>query len=74
MQDALKICKDAMQKYSVPIASIPVDNAARHVAAEVTEILMKDHGIVVVVSRDPAHCVDLLSKDLMQTMAMKRIL
>lgn len=45
------------------IASLPVDNAARHVAGEVCARLPYN----CLVNRDPSHCSDLLSKDLYET-------
>jgi len=43
-----------------------VDNAARAVAAE----LCKRLGGMAFVSRDPAHSLDLLSKDLVKTLVV----
>ena len=70
MQDALDICMKAMEEFACGIASIPVDNAARGVAAE----LCKRLGGMTFVSRDPAHSLDLLSKDLVKTLVVKSVM
>lgn len=57
-----------MKEYNAKIVSIPVDNAARHVAVAVaTKLGEKYPGMKVIVTRDPAHCIDLLMKDLAKT-------
>ena len=62
VDDAFDVCQDAMKTYNTNIASIPVDNAARDVAVQVVSRLAEF--MPVFVSRDPAHCIDLLLKDL----------
>ena len=64
-----------MEQYNAKIASIPVDNTARHVAGLVANKLEEKHpGMKVVVTCNPAHCVDLLMKDLAKTSAMQRVI
>ena len=69
--DAYRVCTEAIKTYSADLSSIAVDNAARLVAAQVAD---KFPGNSVTVSRDPAHCVDLLSKDLAKTKAVTRVI
>ena len=52
------------------IAIIPVDNAANAVASRVVDLLIE----CCLTSRDPAHCADLLSKDLATCPIVKDIL
>ena len=70
VDDAFKVCTQAMKDFGANIASIPVDNAARGMAT----LLAKKIGKHVVVSRDPAHCIDLLSKDLANTLVVTRVM
>lgn len=61
VDDAERVIRDAMETYNCKIASIQVDNAARNVAHKTTERFPSN---VMMVTRDPSHCLDLLSKDL----------
>lgn len=70
VDDAVKICEEAKKTFNAKIASIPVDNAAKHVASLVCAKL--DDCCLVL--RDPAHCVDLLSKDMAKTNVVKSVL
>lgn len=71
VEAAVKVCDDAMDRYGVEIASIPVDNAARHVAAKVVERLK---GVCrALVNRDCSHIIDLLMKDLAKTNVVKAV-
>ena len=72
VNDAIKICDDAMAVHKTKIASISVDNAARAVAGKVATHYKDD--MYIIVSRDPSHCIDLLSKDLASTNLMKKLL
>lgn len=64
-----------MKEYNAKIVSIPVDNAARHVAdAVATKLGEKYPGMKVIVTRDPAHCIDLLMKDLAKTGVMQLVI
>ena len=51
-----------MQTHKAKLSSIAVDNAARKVAGGIADHFRSV--MYVVVSRDPSHCVGLLSKDL----------
>ena len=68
--DALKVCAAAKEMFNAKIASLPVDNAAVCVATKVADALVEN----AIVSRDPAHCVDLLSKDLANTKVVGGVL
>lgn len=68
--DALEVCKRAKEEFMANIASIPVDNAAKAVATRVANSLIES----CLTSRDPAHCADLLSKDLATCPIVKDIL
>ena len=57
-------------QYDSDIASIPVDNAARTVAAG---IATQFPDMTIVVSCDPSHCTDLISKHLAATDVVKRM-
>ena len=57
-----------------PISCLPVDNAARGVALTVALKLRRLHGLIVLVLRDPAHCLDLLSKNIATLDFVKSIL
>ena len=70
IDDAHNICTDSIKTYECLISSIPVDNAARAVANVVCIFL----GNGAMTSRDPAHCMDLLSNDLSQTGVVKRVM
>mmetsp|Transcript_14219 Transcript_14219/g.30950 ORF Transcript_14219/g.30950 Transcript_14219/m.30950 type:complete len:269 (+) Transcript_14219:140-946(+) len=68
--DAHQICTEAEATYGAKVASIPFDNAERGVANAVCSLL----GGSVSTSRDPAHCVDLLSKDLASTPVVQSVM
>jgi hypothetical protein len=74
IQDAINVCTEAVTRYKAPLASIDVDNAARHVAAQVALAMKEKTGATILVTRDPAHCVDLCSKDLATTKVVKRVM
>ena len=59
--------------FNTKIASISVDNAASKVAGHVAKKLNAD-GDPALALRDPAHCIDLLSKDLAQTSVVRSVL
>ena len=71
VDDTFRVCRDAKIKYGVDISSIPVDNAARGVAAKVAA-LFTDKTVLVI--RDPGHCLDLCSKDLAKTSVVKSVM
>lgn len=70
--DGIKICEAAMQTHKAKLSSIAVDNAARKVAGGIADHFRST--MYVVVSRDPSHCVDLLSKDLAQIEFIQELL
>jgi len=61
VDDAERICQDAMDNYTSKLASIQVDNAARGVARQTAE---RFPDLTILVTRDPSHTEDLPSKDL----------
>ena len=70
VQDALKVCEEAMTMYDCAVASVPVDNAARLVAGKVCQLLPG----TALCSRDPSHSTDLLSKYLAGTEVVKNVM
>ena len=73
VEDAKKVCDNARKLFECDIASLPVDNAAVNVASKVVELLNLE-GQKTIVSRDPAHCIDLLSKDIAKTSVVVGVL
>ncbi len=59
--------------FDTKIASISVDNAACKVAKSVAKKLQADDDPALPL-RDPAHCIDLLSKDLANTSVVRSVL
>jgi hypothetical protein len=59
--------------FNTKIASISVDNAASKVAGHVAKKLNADSDPALPL-RDPAHCIDLLSKDLAKTSVVRSVL
>ena len=68
--DAYKVCDQAMKDYSCDIASVPTDNAASFVAKQVCHKLP----CKALLSRDPSHSTDLLSKDLASTKVVQDVM
>ncbi len=66
VDDAYSICTQIKSAFDTKIASISVDNAACKVAESVAKKLQADDDPALPL-RDPAHCIDLLSKDLANT-------
>jgi len=64
------VIKDCINEYNGEVASLAVDNAARAVAKLVCA---RFPGMCILMLRDPGHCVDLLSKDLVKTKAIKAV-
>ena len=62
IDDAVKVVNDILDQFGAEVASIAVDNAARSVAKAVCD---KFPGMNIMLLRDPGHCIDLLSKDLL---------
>jgi hypothetical protein len=71
--DAYNVCNQIKSAFSTKIASISVDNAASKVAQRVAKKLNAD-GDPALPLRDPAHCIDLLSKDLAKTSVVRSVL
>ena len=71
VQDAKHVCEEVMKEFNTTIASIPVNNAARSVAAQVCNLFPD---LVVLVICDPSHCVDLCSKDMATLPVVKRVM
>ncbi len=64
--DAYGICNQIKSAFDTKIASISVDNATGKVADSVAKKLQAD-GDPALHLRDPVHCIDLLSNDLVNT-------
>jgi hypothetical protein len=73
VDDAYSICTQVKSAFDTKIASISVDNAACKVAESVAKKLQAD-GNPALPLRDPAHCIDLLSKDLTNTSVVCSVL
>ena len=71
VDQAQRICQDAMDKYKSPLASIQVDNAARGVARKTAE---RFPNLAILVGRDPSHTADLGSKNLAELQFVKDVL
>jgi hypothetical protein len=71
--DAYNICNQIKSAFSTKIASISVDNAASKVAERVSKKMNAD-GDPALPLRNPAHCIDLLSKDLAKTSVVRSVL
>jgi hypothetical protein len=63
VDDAYNVCNQINLAFNTKIASISVDNAASKVAEHVGKKLNAD-GDPALLLCNPAHCIDLLSKDL----------
>jgi hypothetical protein len=66
----------ASSEYNTTVTNIAVDNAARKVMEEVIKIYGEKfpEASPIVATRDHEHCIDLLSKDPANTIAMANIL
>ena len=73
INDAIRVCDECMNDNSCRISSIAVDNAARGVAKKVADHYQHKDNMKIVVSRDPSHTVDLLSKDIAKTEVVKAV-
>ncbi len=72
VDDAYGICKQIKSVFDTKIASISVDNAAGKVTESVAKKLQA--GDPALPLRDPAHCIDLLSKNLVNTSVVHSVL
>ena len=57
VDDAYDICVEQSDRFKTDIGGLGVDNAARYVANEVVNKLKSEKGMLVLVVRDPCHCV-----------------
>jgi hypothetical protein len=73
LDDAYGICKQIKSAFCTKIAIISVDNAACKIAEDVAKKLQAD-GDPALPLRDPAHCIDLLSKVLANTSVVCSVL
>ena len=73
IEDACNVCKAAVAKFRSNIASLDVDNVARGMAGKVAAKFAAE-GEVVLVIRDPSHCIDLCSKDIARTKCVSRVI
>jgi hypothetical protein len=73
VDDAYNVCNQIKLAFNTKIASISVDNAASKVANRVAKKLNAD-GDATLPLRDPAHCIDLLSKDLAKSSVVGTVL
>jgi hypothetical protein len=73
VNDAYDVCNQIKVAFDTKIASISVDNAASKVAEHVAQKLNAD-GDPPLPLRDPAHSIDLLSKDLAKSSVVHSVL
>jgi hypothetical protein len=73
VDDAYNVCTQIKSAFDTMIASISVDNAACKVAESAAKKLQAD-GDPALPLHDPAHCIDLLSKDLATTSVVCSVL
>jgi hypothetical protein len=73
IDDAYRICNQIKSAFDTKIASISVDNVACKVAEIVAKKLRADGDPALPLHR-PAHCIDLLSKDLANTSVVCSVL
>ena len=73
VDNAYDVCNQIKVAFNTKIASISVDNAASKVAERVSQKLNAD-GDSTLPLHDPAHCIDLLSKDLANTSVVCSVL
>ena len=73
VDDVYNVCNQIKLAFNTKIASISVDNAASKVAGRFAKKLNAD-GDPALALRDPAHCIDLLSKDLAKTSVVRSVL
>ncbi len=73
VDDAYVICNQIKSAFETKIVSISVDNGAGEVAESVAKKLQAD-GDPALPLHDPAHCIDLLPKDLANTSVVCSVL
>jgi hypothetical protein len=70
VDDTYDVCNQIKVAFNTKIASISVDNAASKVAEHVAQKLNAD-GDPTLPLCNPAHCIDLLSKDLAKSSVVR---
>ncbi len=73
VDDVYDVCNQIKVAFNTKIASISVDNAASKVAERVAQKLNAD-GDPTLPLRDPAHCIDLLTKNLAKSRVVCSVL
>jgi hypothetical protein len=73
VDDAYSVCTQIKSVFDTKIAGISVDNAACKVAESVVKKLQADGDLALPLC-NPAHCIDLLSKDLANTSVARSVL
>ncbi len=73
VEDAYDVCNQIKVAFNIKIASISADNAASKVAECVAQKLNAD-GDPTLPLHNPAHCIDLLSKDLAKSSVVCSVL
>jgi hypothetical protein len=73
VDDAYRICKQIRSAFDTKIASISVENVACKIAQSVAKKLQADGDPALPLCK-PAHCIDLLSKDLANTSVVCSVL
>ncbi len=73
VDDAYNVCNQIKLAFNTKIASISVDNAASKVANHVAKKLNAD-GYATLPLCNPAHCIDLLFKDLAKPSVVRTVL
>ncbi len=73
VDNAYDVCNQIKVAYNTKIASISVDNAASKVAERISQKLNAD-GDSTLPLRDPAHCINHLSKDLAKSSVVCSVL
>ena len=73
VKSSVGIIKKVREKLGVPISNAAVDNAARTVATRALALYHEEFpgDPVPVTTRDPAHCLDLLAKDIGKLKCLK---
>ncbi len=73
VDDAYDVCNQIKVAFNTKIANISVDNAASKVAERVAQKLNSDSDPTLPL-RNPAHCIDLLSKNLAKSSVARSVL
>lgn len=73
IKTSVAVIKAARERIGVPVSNVAVDNAAKHVATRAIAIYREAYpdDPEPMTTRDPAHCLDLLAKDLSKVKPLK---